>query len=298
MLRAFSFKLGAIAKRARAAVFSEARPLAGMASTRSGASGAWVGHRHGLFTVKGERHMGTNFMQHLLQHFFPHRTRPMAGTYSAFYSDCNRSAQPGAERGYDALLCCSKHGLPHPTCRLGAPPIFVLLLRNPYAWLSSMWLLPYTGCSVSVKQNFSAWLRRPFATYGMCRPERLRPTPVAVWNEVALSYQSLFRLAWQPAVLLRDDEMLHERALVSKLRTLARLSGDDAASRRGFALPSSLPAVRPKLKPWTPRDYKREAAKLRKRPWRRVYSADDLAWVNSQLSEEAVAGNQRVLSLN
>ena len=244
--------------------------------------------------MKGERHMGTNFMQHLLQHFFPHRTRPMP-QWDAFYSDCNRSAQPGAERGYDALLCCSKHGLPHPTCRLGAPSIFVLLLRNPYAWLSSMWLLPYTGCSVSVKQNFSAWLRRPFATYGMCRPERLRPTPVAVWSEVALSYR---RLAWQPAVLLRDDEMLHERALVSKLRTLARLSGDDAASRRGFALPSSLPAVRPKLKPWTPRDYKREAAKLRKRPWRRVYSADDLAWVNSQLSEEAVAGNQRVLSLN
>ena len=51
------------------------------------------------------------------------------------------------------------------------------------------------------QRNFSTWLRRRFAVYGVCRPERLRPTPVAVWSELALAYRST--LARQPAVLLQ-----------------------------------------------------------------------------------------------
>ena len=87
-----------------------------------------------LLTVKGERHMGTNFMQSLLQHFFPQHTRAIP-LHGSLYSACNSSAQPGSVGSYDPHLCCSKHGMPNAGCRLGrgAPPVYVLLLRNPYA---------------------------------------------------------------------------------------------------------------------------------------------------------------------
>eukprot|EP00908_Phaeocystis_cordata_P003052 Transcript_13303.p1 GENE.Transcript_13303~~Transcript_13303.p1 ORF type:complete len:299 (-),score=85.51 Transcript_13303:54-950(-) len=240
-----------------------------------------------LLTVKGERHMGTNFMQSLLQHFFPHHVRAIP-LHGSLYSGCNSSQQPGSVGSYDPNLCCSKHGLPNASCSLGggAPPVYVLLLRNPYAWLASTHLLPFTGCNVRAKLNFSAWLRRPFAVYGMCRPERLRPTPVAVWSELALEYRST--LARQPAVLLRDDEMLDEGLLGAKLQEMARLLGEPAP--RSLALPPSLPGVRRGLRPWTPQTYANEGAKLRQRRWRRLYTEEDLAWVNAQLSEAAMAG--------
>ena len=62
----------------------------------------------GLLTVKGERHMGTNFVQNLLQHYFPSRTRRIP-KHGHFYRGCNPRIQPGArEHGYDVHLCCSK----------------------------------------------------------------------------------------------------------------------------------------------------------------------------------------------
>ena len=87
----------------------------------------------------------------------------------------------------------------------------------------------------------------------------LRPTPVAVWSELALEYRST--LARQPAVLLRDDEMLDEGLLGAKLQEMARLLGEPAP--RSLALPPSLPGVRRGLRPWTPQTYANEGAKLR-----------------------------------
>ena len=183
--------------------------------------------------------------------------------------------------------------MPHRDCHYDCPPVFVLLLRNPYAWLSSTSLLPYTGCSVRVNKNFSGWVRRPFATYGMCKPERVRPTPMHVWNELSVAYQTL---TWRQAVLVRDDEMLSESRLLAKIREIGALLGQTLPA--GLRLPRQLPSVRKGLQPWTPETYAKEALKLKRRPWRRAYTEADLAWVNSQLSDEAMRGFERARTLN
>ena len=166
----------------------------------------------------------------------------------------------------------------------------MLLLRNPYAWLPSVRRLPFTSCSNNSRldqfeHNFSTWLRRPFAVYGMCKPGRMRSTPMAVWNEIALAYRSL---KWQPAVLLRDDEMLSQPVLLAKLREIASVLG--TASRRISRLPRELAPVRRGRAPWTPQDYERERRRMVDRPWLIHYTIDDLSWINSQLSDEAVQG--------
>ena len=161
-------------------------------------------------------------------------------------------------------------------------------LRDPYAWLSSIAFLPYGGCPI--ERNFSAFLRRPFATFGACKPWRVRPTPMAVWNELARAAR---QLDWCPAVVLREETMLMERRLVLKLRKMNSLLG---LPDRNFSLPAQLPPVRWGLKPWTPAHYAAERRKYRRRPWRRRYSLEDLAWVNAHLSDEAMVGFERVHS--
>ena len=168
----------------------------------------------------------------------------------------------------------------------------MLLLRNPYAWLASTALLPYTGCRVASERNFSRWVRRPFATYGLCKPERVRPTPVQVWDELSIAFRTL---SWRPAVLVRDDEMLSEHVLLAKIREVGALLGETLPPT--LQLPRQLPSVRRGLKPWTPETYANEGNKLRRRPWRRAYREDDLAWVNARLSDAAMAGFERVHSL-
>ena len=135
------------------------------------------------------------------------------------------------------------------------------------------------------KYNFSTWLRQPFGVFGMCKPGRMRPTPMAVWNEVALAYR---RLTWRPAVLLRDDEMLSKPLLMAKLQQVASLLG--IASWSLSRLPSKLAPVRRGRGPWTPQDYEREAKRLADRPWLIHYTDDDLSWINSQLSDAAMQG--------
>ena len=66
----------------------------------------------------------------------------------------------------------------------------------------------------------------------------------------------------------------------------------------GLRLPSRLPPVRAGLQPWTPQTYANEGAKLRRRPWRKRFTEEDLAYVNAQLSDEAMRGFERVTSLS
>mmetsp|Transcript_73583 Transcript_73583/g.163537 ORF Transcript_73583/g.163537 Transcript_73583/m.163537 type:complete len:140 (-) Transcript_73583:182-601(-) len=123
----------------------------------------------------------------------------------------------------------------------------------------------------------------------MCKQSRVRPTPMAVWSELALSY---LRLSWRPALILRDEAMLSEPALRRALRQLASLLGEQRG--RSFPLPNRLPPVRHGLPDWSPQDYALEGHKMRQRKWLRRYTAEDLAWVNSHLPDEAMQGFVRV----
>ena len=106
--------------------------------------------------------------------------------------------------GDDLRWCCSKHGLPW-QCSLSPSPLYVLLVRNPYAWLESMHGHPYTGCGVS--RNFSVFLRERFAAFGMCKAWRVRATPMAVWSEWHLAAIRL--QAEAHAIIWRDEDFLN-----------------------------------------------------------------------------------------
>lgn len=270
-----------------------------------------------MLYLKGERHTGTNFLQSLLLHYFRERTTRIMHYH--FYEGCNASRQPNVNGMDDLYFCCSKHGTPHPGCSYMPPAVYVLLLRDPYSWLSANYFMPYGGCQDETRYstrrsfaenrgNFSLWLRRPAATYGACRPWRLRPTPMAVWVELARAYHQVRK--WAPSVLLRNDEVLNEEVLLNVklpqievllqgMRSGSSGSGNDnsttaaapaGATPRRFVLPQTLPPVRARQKQWTPASYRKEVRKLHAKPWRRMFTADDLAFVNAQLPVEAMRG--------
>jgi hypothetical protein len=234
--------------------------------------------------VKGERHTGTTFMQALLRHTFPDDTRLMR---EHFHAGCDPHKQPRLMQPDDTLLCCSKHGALGHQCDYAPPkPLLVLLLRNPYAWLSANFFIPYGGCGTG--NNFSTFLRGTYTTFGMCKPWRRRSSPMAVWNEQALSFQR--RANTSAAVLVRDRDLFTEHLLLSKLREIGRRLSPRDQTRVSYALPHTLPRLRGGQKQWSRTSYHAEEAKYRLQPWRKMFTATDLYWVNSQLSQEAMVG--------
>jgi len=251
--------------------------------------GRWRDVDARLITVKGERHTGTNFIEGLLLHHFPRRVRRRRGVH--LFAGCDVSSQQLDDKGLDRSWCCSKHGLPA-VCVFAPPPVYVITLKLPFAWLVSIHAHPYAGCGVN--RSFSAFLRQPFAAYGMCRPFRVRETPVDVWSEYSLAAQ---RMAGPgsptPAVLWRDTDYLSERRLRCKLEELAARMG---LSIGGATLPRTLAVSMSgygRTVKWTPKAYYEQGEKLRRTPWRGRYSDADLAWVNGRLTDEAMSGFDR-----
>lgn len=243
-----------------------------------------------MLTVKGERHTGTTFFQSLLRHHFPEQTREIVGWH--FHEGCKQDEQPRVRGADDLFVCCSKHGALDDRCSYPQPPpIFVLSLHNPYSWLSANFFVPYGGCANSHLDNFSAWLRSSSTTYGSCKPWRVRSSPIAVWREQALSYNRWAAQHPTSTVLIRDSEAFAEDRLLARLAALGRML---KLPPRNYTLPPQLPPLRAGQKPWTPSSFNSMCLKYRRRPWRKMYSADDLRYVNSQLSDEALAGFERV----
>jgi hypothetical protein len=232
-------------------------------------------------TVKGERHAGTNFVQALLEWTFP--ARQPARIKQAHYVHCDLQPQPrsNATEVDDLFTCCSKHGLPSRACKFSWTPFYVILVRNPYAWLSSVHRQPYTGCHKL--KNFSQWLRAPFAKFGFCKPSRVRQTPMAVWNEYVLAYR---QLDGADSMLLRDEDLATEHVLLGKLAELGHALG---LPPRTYSLPSKLPIVK-RGNQWTRVRYRTDQQKLFNRTWLAKFSEEDFRFVNGHLDPKAMHG--------
>ena len=259
-----------------------------------------------MLMVKGERHAATTFIQSLLERTFPEpdRVRRIVGWHH--HDGCRAEDQPSIRAPDDLLICCSKHGAVDTRCTYYLPrppiyvsePIYVLVLRSPYSWLSANFFVPFGGCEQ--QHNFSAWLRSSWTTYGMCKPWRVRATPVAVWSEHALSYVRWAARADRTSILIRDHDVFSEQRLLSSLQSIGALLGQrlglSAEVNADYFLPKRMPPIRRGLSPWTSESYTLEARKHRAQPWRRLYREDDLLWVNALLPDEAMAGFDRVRS--
>ena len=149
-----------------------------------------------------------------------------------------------------------------------------------------MYRAPYSRCGAPANASFGEFLRSPFAMYGRCSPSRLRPTPMHVWSEHAVTYR---RLKWAPKVILRDADILHEERLVSALGRLGRML---KLPPRAYALPDVLPPVKTRYTNWTRSSYEHHRYKLLLQPHHslRWFSVTDMEFVNSQLPDEAMRG--------
>ena len=123
---------------------------------------------------KGERHSGNNFLQSTLAKSFDQN--PEGG-------GCDTSSAVSAR-----YFCCWTHGMASDECAAAftpPPSVYVLLVRNPYAWLLAMSSEPYEYDGLR-SGGLSSFLRAPFsyAPYPMYAgaEHHRHDNPVNLWS--------------------------------------------------------------------------------------------------------------------
>lgn len=222
---------------------------------------------------KGERHSGNNFLQEMLNKNF--EQNPEGG-------GCDTSSAVSARH-----FCCWTHGMASDECAAAftpPPSVYVLLVRNPYAWLLAMNSEPYEydGWKSGRLSNF---LRAPFsyAPYPMYAgaQHHRHDNPVKLWSAKVAAYLALRT----PKVMLRHEELYEEAKVRAKLELLT--------TRHGIARRPGLSAVvYPNFTSAGNNNHNREFTRAefdtarafeREQRWVSSYSQADLDFVNSQL---------------
>ena len=219
--------------------------------------------------VKGERHSGTNWLQHMMEHNFGNATRPMLLTY--MHAGCKRAVQPTdpLRTGLpdSQFSCCTKHGYARARCVYRPMDdgqtvrVWVIAMRDVYAWLASMYRDSKTSLHSATQRtcgparspevcgtSFHDFIRAPFPEYilGITRPAlrgaRLRPvdfrnfsmplraSPVDLWCAKVTAAVALRA----PKVLLRHSDLYGAKGLAALQRIAAGgLADGSAAGGRG-----------------------------------------------------------------
>ena len=249
----------------------------------------------GAILVKGERHSGTNFLFALLRVNFGVAVRPFRAY--EYHVGCEAAAQPSGDTN-----CCSKHGFPSGAC-VFSPPVAVLvaIMRSPYSWLAAMRRECYCDKEDRVKyrkMSFDAFLRAPLklapaysSASSRCHPTKGCENPVVAWSAVADSYANY---ASTVKILLRQSDLFSIEALSEKL--IAPLQA------RGFVHANSVAELRLPLVNATAcssvvknrkaaliftndkYEYHARAERSAREQASKLWSAERLEWVNSQLS--------------
>ena len=229
---------------------------------------------------KGERHSGNNFLQSMLDKNF--EQNPEGG-------GCETSSDVSARH-----FCCWTHGMASDECAAAftpPPSVYVLLVRNPYAWLLAMNGEPYEYDGWK-SGRLSSFLRAPFsyAPYPMYAgaEHHRHDNPVKLWGAKVAAYLSLRT----PKLLLTHDELYDEGAVRAKLELLT--------TRHGIARRAGLTAVvYPNFttsagnnnhnREFTLAEFEAARAYEREQRWASSYSQEDLDFVNSQLDAAHMA---------
>ena len=171
--------------------------------------------------LKGERHMGTNFLAAQLKHNFDQGFRGFLLGSSPVMGEaegCSRTV----ERASAGLCCCCKHGYGAASCNASFTPgvaAHVVTVRHPFTWLVQMHHVTYED-DASHEKPFGAWLRAPITSnrycYNLDEYADTVATPVDLWIAKVKSYIGLP----DPKVLMPMDTMFDEEKLVAALRPL------------------------------------------------------------------------------
>ena len=293
--------------------------------------------------MKGERHMGTEFLLSTIRNNFELETR--GGTHvllaPASINGVKTPAPSCDPQLHDGTFCCWKHGYPNENCpgevcygtssdgkqKFEIPcteKMLVTTTRNPYSWMTAMWITPYTcvSCKLRPDASFSEFLRSPFKYFPREFPGGKKlPAPdltkalkhdhppldshvsiAALWTDKVRSYH-----AWNgPAIHMCQKDWtnrtyVHE-TLIEPLRAFGMprtqessisshdilpISSDDGESskRKGIYTWSGLEAT---------------VAMESDDSWMGFYTQSDLDFVNGFLHDEDLAkcGYKRVLKID
>jgi len=131
-----------------------------------------------VIVLKGERHMGTEFVDATVMKNFDVGKNGYVFGYRKESSSWQTGTQCSTDH-HDSSFACWKHGYANETGNFqcvdpnGANPrarqactkkILLSVTRNPYSWLTRMYCKPYTcvGCTTKLNGPFSQFLREPF----------------------------------------------------------------------------------------------------------------------------------------
>lgn len=239
--------------------------------------------------IYGERNTGTNFLEDLVRANLESEIIPSNLPLSV--KRVNRAARKLPFQNLDERIMDIFHmyafknrlGWKHkmlepegPTAGLNEKILFLLTIRDPYAWLSSMFKRPHNLCVQTENMTFAEFLRRPCVTH---RRELVSfkeySCPAEIWNLKAKAMMA-FSENSKNMLFRHEDLVLKPEEEISRFSEMLDIPDNKSIEVREDS---------------TKRDGRKRAdiAKvILDREWLRKYSADDITYVNQWLDPDVV----------
>lgn len=109
-----------------------------------------------------------------------------------------------------------KHGVPPYNVIARHPDkheiVFITIIKNPYAWLLSLFRRPYDYLGVKFPKQFDDFISEPWLTLERDNAPAILSSPVELWNLKTAGYLHLSKLF--PTILVRYEELLCDPEII------------------------------------------------------------------------------------
>jgi hypothetical protein len=152
---------------------------------------------------------------------------------------------------------------------------FVIITKNPYAWLLSLFRHPYHY--QSQLSDFETFLRQPWATVARENHPQPFANPIELWNAKHQAYEQLARHC--PCLLLRYEDLLADPA-----REIRRI-----AQQFNLRQNSPFTPIRASAKGESHKDFSFYQDYYLAQRWRQALSQAQIHLINRTLNPQTVA---------